>query len=140
MTADSAKTRQAAAMTRAERVLYHQVHPLKLATDISAAVASLVFLWQHELLAGLAIAFIPPIVVSAALLRSADLDAYQARAAGAYLRRFMTPLAQALRLVGFGVFAFGAWQRDPVVIVGGLLLVAACWSYGLVVLQLGPRS
>ncbi len=131
---------QTAETTQAERMLYHQVHPLKLATDISAAIASLVLLWQHELVAGLAVAFIPPVVVSALLLRSADLDAYRDRAVGAYLRRFMTPWVQALRLVGFGVFAFGAWQRDPVVIVGALLLVAACWSYGFVVLRLGPRS
>lgn len=119
-------------MTRAERVLYHQVHPLKLATDIVAAIASLALLWSHQLGPALLIAFVPPVVVSAVLLRSADLKRYKASRLGAYLRRFMTPVAQALRLVGFGVFALGAWAHQPLVILAGLLLVAGCWSYGLV--------
>ncbi len=119
-------------VNRAERVLYHQVHPLKLATDIAMAIASLVLLWWHELVPGLLIAFVPPLVASAVLLRSADLERYRDSRIGAYLRRFMTPLAQALRLVGFGLAAVGAWEQQPVVILGGILLVAGCWTYGLV--------
>jgi hypothetical protein len=37
----------------------------KLATDIAAAVISLYFLWQHQLVVGLAIHFIPPPIASA---------------------------------------------------------------------------
>jgi hypothetical protein len=36
-------------MTLKERMLYHQVHPAKLGTDIAAEVTSLYFFWQHEL-------------------------------------------------------------------------------------------
>jgi hypothetical protein len=34
---------QTSALTAGERALYHQVHPLKLATDITTAIASLSF-------------------------------------------------------------------------------------------------
>jgi hypothetical protein len=109
------------------------VHPLKLATDIGVTPPSLFLLWSHELLAGLIVAFVPAMVVSAVLLRTTDLTSYRDRPIGAYLRRFMTPLVQVLRLVGFVVCAIGAWVREPAIIVAGLALVAACWSYGLLI-------
>jgi hypothetical protein len=31
------------------KILFHQVHPAKLATDASIAVISLYFFWQHQL-------------------------------------------------------------------------------------------
>jgi hypothetical protein len=123
----------AATMTRAERILYHQVHPIKLATDIGAAIVSLLLLWQHQLVAGLLVAFVPPPVASALLLTSVDFEGYRDRPIGAYLRRFMTPLVQALRLVGFGVSAVGAWEQQWPVLAAGWLIVAGCWSYGLVI-------
>ena len=41
----------AAAMMLSEKVLLHQVHPPKLATDIGAAAVSLyfIFFWEHQL-------------------------------------------------------------------------------------------
>jgi hypothetical protein len=39
-------------VTLKEKILFHQVHPAKLATDIAAAVVSLYFLWQHQLVIG----------------------------------------------------------------------------------------
>jgi hypothetical protein len=46
-------------LSASERVLYHQAHPLKLATDISTAVASLVLLADHRLGLALAVMFGP---------------------------------------------------------------------------------
>jgi len=40
-------------MNFADKVLYHQIHPLKLATDILASLESLYFFWQHKLFIGL---------------------------------------------------------------------------------------
>ena len=58
-------------MTLKERALYHQIHPLKLGTDILASIVSLYFFWQHELLIALALHFLPPIIMSALLVRYA---------------------------------------------------------------------
>jgi hypothetical protein len=35
-----------------ESILLHQVHPVKLAFDISASIVSNALLWQHRLTAG----------------------------------------------------------------------------------------
>lgn len=50
-------------MTPQEKMLYHQIHPLKLATDISAEIVSLYLFWKHKLLAGMLAALVPPVIV-----------------------------------------------------------------------------
>jgi hypothetical protein len=52
-------------MDRTERVLYHQIHPLKLVADIGASGASTVLLWRRHLVAGLVARYVPPAVASA---------------------------------------------------------------------------
>ena len=56
-------------MTLQEKTLYHQIHPLKLFTDLSAGIAALHPLWQNNLLTALLIMFDPPIPVSFIWLR-----------------------------------------------------------------------
>jgi hypothetical protein len=46
-----------------EKQLYHQVHPLKLATDITAAIVATYFFWFHEFWLALAWMFLPPIII-----------------------------------------------------------------------------
>jgi hypothetical protein len=53
-------------VTLKEKVLFHQIHPAKLATDVGAAVISFYFLWQHDLVIGLLTHFTPPPIASAA--------------------------------------------------------------------------
>jgi hypothetical protein len=119
-------------VTLKERILFHQVHPAKLATDIAAAAVSLYFLWQHQLVVGLAIHFIPPPIASAAVLRFADLEPYKASAIGAYLACYMTPTAQATRLAGDLITVVAAWYQSPAGIAFGLAIILAAWVYGLI--------
>jgi hypothetical protein len=119
-------------MTMRERILYHQIHPLKLFTDISTAIIAIDLLWQHQLGTALVIGFVPPILVSFAIIEEVDLEPYRRSRMGAYLRRYMTPTAQALRLFG-ALFAFYAsWQHVPAGILAAFALVAACWLNGIV--------
>ena len=119
-------------MTLAERVLYHQIHPLKLFTDITTVLIAIDFFWQHLLVNGLFIAVVPSVLVSAALMREADLESYRRGAMGEYLRRYMTPLVQALRLFG-AVLAFdAAWFHFSAGVLAGLALIVGCWGYGVV--------
>ncbi len=74
-------------MNPSERILYHQAHPLKLATDIGTTIIAVPILWQHDLVLGLFVALVPPVVVSALVLRFADLRAIASRRVGAYLLR-----------------------------------------------------
>lgn len=113
-----------------EAVLLHQVHPVKLAFDISAFAASTVLLWQHHLRPGLIVRFGLPMIGSAAVLRWADLDILREHPRGRYVLDNMPPAAQAVRLVSDAITAYGAWQRRPTVIATGLGIIAAGWSYG----------
>ena len=65
-----------------ERILYHQIHPLKVVTDVSAALMALVLFWHHRLLAGVVVSTVLPAVSSAFLISYADLTPYQHSAAG----------------------------------------------------------
>ena len=118
-------------MTFAERALYHQIHPAKLFADISTAVVGLDLFWRHELAPGLIIALLPPVLVSAVLLREADLERYRSSPMGAYLRRFMPPWVQAVRLFGVGVAFYAAWHHVAPGVISGLALVAICWANGI---------
>ena len=119
-------------MTVRERILYHQIHPLKLFTDFSTALIAIDLLWRHQLGTALVIGFVPPILVSFALIQEVDLDGYRRSGMGAYLRRYMTPTVQALRLFGALIAFYASWQHVPAGIVAGFALVAACWLNGIV--------
>ena len=114
-----------------QKILYHQIHPAKLFTDIIAAVVSVVLLWQHNLIAGLVIAFMPPILVSWWLLSKANLEGYKQSTFGRYVKRYMTRTAEGLRLLGAFILLAGAWYHLPWLIAAALLLVLFCWVRGL---------
>jgi hypothetical protein len=118
-------------MTFAERALYHQIHPAKLFADISTALIGIDLFWRHELAPGLIIALFPPLLVSAVLLREANLDRYRSSPMGAYLRRFMPPWVQAVRLFGVAFAYYASWHQVAAGIYGGLALIAVCWANGL---------
>jgi hypothetical protein len=117
-------------MPFADKLLYHQIHPLKLATDIAAAFGSLYPFWQHRLWLGLAVAVIPCVIASILVMRYADLEWLKGSAFGVYIGRSMTPAMQALRLAGFVVMALGAWFHTPLAILFGIVIVLAAWLKG----------
>jgi len=118
-------------MTFAERALYHQIHPAKLYVDIATALVAIDLFWRHALAPGLIIALLPPVLVSAVLVREADLERYRSSLMGAYLRQFMPAWVQAMRLFGVGVAFYAAWYHFPAGVISGLALVAICWANGI---------
>ena len=118
-------------MTFAERALYHQIHPAKLYVDIATALVAIDLFWRHELAPGLIIALLPPVLVSAVLVREADLQRYRSSLMGAYLRQFMPAWVQAMRLFGVGVAFYAAWYHFPAGVISGLALVAICRANGI---------
>jgi hypothetical protein len=117
-------------MTLAEKILYHQTHPAKLATDIIASLVSLYFFWRHRLIFGLAIHLAPPILASVLLVSFGDFEAQKKSAFGRYLALHMTRIVEISRIGGDVVTIFGAWYRAPVVIAVGLLIVLVAWASG----------
>lgn len=117
-------------MTPQEKRLYHQIHPLKLATDISAELVSLYLFWKRKLIAGLAAAFIPSIIASALIIALIDLEKYKQSPLGKYIHTYMTPGAVGMRILGTIISHVGAWYRKPALIPLGWLLVLLGWLRG----------
>jgi hypothetical protein len=119
-------------MNLKEQYLYHQIHPLKLFTDIGAALASLYLLWRHQLAFALVVMLPPPLVVSFLLMRYADLEPYRQSALGKYIARSMSHAMEAVRLAGMAVAAVGAWRQSLWIIVAGIAIVLFGWLRGKV--------
>jgi hypothetical protein len=119
-------------MTLKEKMLFHQIHPAKLATDSLTAAVSLYFFWQHELLAAVILHFLPPIIVSFLLVRYAALEPYQQSPFGHYVERHMTKFIEGVRLFGDLVMVLGAWVHDATLIILGLAVIVGAWCNGLI--------
>lgn len=119
------------AMTLQERTLYHQIHPLKLATDIGVTAPAIALFWAHQFWAALLVTLLPSVIVSAALLRWGRLEWLRDSAFGRYLARYMTPAAQFARSLALILLCVGGWLRLWWVIALGLLIVLVAWGYGL---------
>jgi hypothetical protein len=118
-------------MTLAEKVLYHQIHPAKLAADIGAEFVSLPLFWLHWLWLGLAAHFAPPVIASALLLRFADLSRQKNSSLGRYVARMMTRMVEAIRFLGDLVMAVAAWYHAPFGIAAGAAIVLFAWLSGV---------
>ena len=111
--------------------LLHQVHPAKLATDITAEVVSDALLWRGRWVSGLTLRFVPAVIASALLMRR-DMSPLAGTARGRYVLANMPPGAQALRAAGDVLTGWGSWRRNAPTVAAGLALIAAGWSFGLV--------
>src|SRR5215469_27601 len=117
-------------MTLKEKVLYHQIHPLKLTADVGCEPVSLYFFWHHDLALGLATHFVPPIAASLILIRWADFEVIKRSRAGTYLRRNMTRIVEGFRFAGDIVMVLGAWFHRPRLIIARLIVILYAWSSG----------
>ena len=119
-------------MTREERLLYHQIHPLKLLTDCAAGFAALPLLWRRHLGAALLVMIVPPVLVSALIIRYVDLEPYRRSAFGRYVEEYMTAEMQGVRLAGYLIMSLGAWHRRLWPLPLGLLVVLFGWFRGMI--------
>ena len=118
-------------MTRKEKILYHQIHPLKLLTDSTVGFVALPLLWRHRLREALLVLFVPAIVVSALIIRYVDLEPYKRSPFGRYVERYMSQEMQGVRAGGYLIMGVGAWQRRPWLIPVGVLVVLFGWFRGI---------
>jgi hypothetical protein len=119
-------------LTRSQKVLYHQIHPAKLAGDINASIVSGFLLWQHQLVLGIVIAFAIAIVTSLLVIQFCDLEWLAESRLGRYISWHMTKPIEAWRMGGQIVAWIGCWYHGCVTIVLGYALVIAAWMAGLV--------
>ena len=113
-----------------EKVLYHQIHPAKLAADIGGSLLSTYLMWRHKLVAGLLSAFVPATVASVLVIRYADLEKRKRSPLGRYVGRYMNRRVEAWRFFGQVVVWGGAWYRAGWLLPIGLGIVVAAWASG----------
>jgi hypothetical protein len=118
-------------VTRAERLLYHQIHPAKLVTDVATSFASCWLLWQAEWATAAVVAFAPSIVASALLLWRADIERLRDTPLGRYVATFMTRRVEAVRLGGQALMWIGAGTHVPWLIPFGFMVIVFAWLGGL---------
>ncbi len=117
-------------MDMQEKVLYHQIHPAKLAADIGGAFISYYFFWVHQPLIAIAAAFLPAIIGSIIVIRFADIEKIKMSPFGRRMKN-MSRGIEGLRFAGYIISAAGAWYNDALWIFLGLAFVAGCWVYVL---------
>ena len=118
-------------MDLSEKVLYHQIHPAKLAADITGSIISTYLMWHRRFGAAMLSAWLPAILGSAAVLRFADLERLKQSRFGHYIRQFMTRRIEAWRFAGQIVIWVGAWYHQFWLIAAGIATVIAAWMSGL---------
>ena len=124
-------------LTTGEKILYHQIQPLKLATDILVEPISLYFFWEHNLTVGLLTHFVPPILATILVIRFANLEKLKNSKVGNYLLHNMTRPIEALRLAADVAMIFAAWFHSPLFIALSIVVILFAWSF--VFLHKPPR-
>ncbi len=128
-------------MTLEEKKIYHQIHPLQLATDFLTGFGAAYLLWQQSLIIGVCVAFVPSTVMSLYIIAKVDLEKYKASNFGFYVRKHMaSKTADWLRFVGFAVMLMGGWLQFLWLVALGFLIVLLVWTKGLFVKSSGQKG
>ena len=114
-----------------EKVLYHQIHPAKLAADVGGSLASTYLMWRRRFVAAMLAAFVPAVLASVLVIRYADLEKRKHSPFGRYIGRYMDRRVEAWRFVGQVVVWVGAWYRVGKLVPIGVAIVVAAWASGV---------
>ena len=114
-----------------EKVLYHQIHPAKLAADVGGSLASTYLMWRRRFVAAMLAAFVPAVVASVLVIRYADLEKRKHSPFGRYIGCYMDRRVEAWRFFGQVVVWVGAWYRVGKLVPIGVAIVVAAWTSGL---------
>jgi hypothetical protein len=117
-------------MTSKEKMLYHQIHPLKLLVDISTSLLTTYFAWRHQIVWFLILFLIPSVIVTILLIRYADLNRLKDSRPGKYVKVYMTRTIEVIRFTGQIVMWVAAWFHLPVFIAAGVLIIIGGWLNG----------
>ncbi len=114
-----------------EKKLYHQIHPLKLCTDISTGLLTTYLLWAHNVVWFLLLFLLPSVIISLLLVKFADLEKQKNSAFGNYISKYMTANFEAIRITGQIMMWIAAWFHLIVFIIIGFIIIIGGWLNGL---------
>jgi hypothetical protein len=112
-------------------MLYHQIHPAKLAADVGGSLVSTYLMWRRRFVAAMLGAFVPATIAFVLVIRYADLEKRKRSPFGHYIGRYMNRRVEAWRFFGQVVIWVGAWHRVGKLVPIGWAIVVAAWASGL---------
>jgi hypothetical protein len=118
-------------MDLGEKVLYHQIHPAKLAADVSGSLVSTYLMRRRRFAWAMLAAFVPAVAASVLVIAYADLERRKHSPFGRYMQRYMNRRVEAWRFFGQVLIWVGAWYRVGKLIPIGWAIVVAAWASGL---------
>jgi hypothetical protein len=121
-----------------DKTLYHQIHPFKLTTDVITAFAAVYLLWLHMIIEGLAVAFVPSLVISLFMLKLMDFEKQKQSRLGKYVKKYMSRGVDTVRSIGFVVMLVGGWFHLLWLIALGFLVIILTWLNGLIFKRVAP--
>src|SRR5215212_924609 len=131
-TREASRGEGGASMDLNEKVLYHQIHPAKLAADVSGSILSTYLMWRRRFAWALLAAFVPAVLASVLVIRYANLERRKHSRFGRYMQRYMDRrLLDAWRFFGQVLMWVGAWYRVGKLVPIGVATVVAAWVSGL---------
>jgi len=114
-----------------EKMLYHQIHPAKLAADVGGSLVSTYLMWRRRFAWAMLAAFVPAVVASVLVMAYADLERRKHSPFGRYMGRYMDRRVEEWRLFGQVVIWVGAWYRVGKLIPIGWAIVVAARASGV---------
>ncbi len=117
-------------MTSKEKMLYHQIHPLKLFVDISTSLLTTYFAWQHNVVWFLMLFLIPSVIITILLIKYADIERLKNSDFGRYIGIYITRTIEAVRFGGQIIMWIAAWFHLPILIAVGVLVIIGGWLNG----------
>lgn len=114
-----------------EKALYQQIHPLRLITDWGSGLYACYCFWDQQMLLGIAMMFVPSLVVSLFVTRFGDLEKLKNSSFGKYYQRIYSKSIDLIRFIGFIIMAAGSWIHQWELLFGGLAIILYTWVFGI---------
>ena len=125
-----------------ERIILHQVHPVKLVVDWVTGFAATWLFWEKEIVLALLVGLLPSVIVSTYMISKTDLSRFRETPLGRYFLSPRTRPNDQVRLAGLVIMWGGAWANSIPVAAAGLAVILLAWGKGLIVKEKGdaPRG
>lgn len=110
-----------------DKILYHQIHPLKLFVDISSGLFTTYLLWQRNIIWFLILFLLPSVLISLVLIHFANLERLKNSTFGKYIKKYMTSTIEAIRLTGQILMWVAGWYHSIILIAIGFSIIIGGW-------------
>jgi len=116
-----------------EKEKYHEIHPAKLAVDVSTALLSIYFYWVQDFILGTVIGYLPSVIVTVVIIKWVNLEKIKLSPFGRYIDKYMTNTIRLIRIAGLIVATIAAWYNIWWLVLVGLLVILLAWFRGKII-------